>query len=320
MPTTLSLGTVRNQAQVWLNGTLLTPAGGGRGAGGGGRGAPPPPPAPGQLAAPVNPPQGARTQELSFDIPAELVRRGTNTVSVRVNNPRAEGGLVGPANNMVLSAGQTRIASLAGAWRYRVERAVGSASHTYAKPGELAAHVAFVASGGLNSAAAAALPAVAAVPDVTLRLGVLPGEMQFSVKELTVQAGQMVELVFTNTDQMQHNFILGVQGSLQAIGAAADELATQPGAISTGYVPDIAQVIVKTPLVDPGQSVTVQFRAPTETGQYPYVCTFPAHWRVMNGILNVVEPPGRGRGAGGRGGAPGRAGGAGAGRAGGRGQ
>jgi azurin len=312
MPTTLSLGTVRNQAQVWLNGTLLAPAGGGRGAGGagGGRGAPATPPAPGQLAGPVNPPQGARTQELSFQIPEGLVRRGTNTVSVRVNNSRTEGGLVGPANNMFVAAGQART-SLAGAWRYRVERSVGSAA-TYTKPGELAAHVAFVASGGLNSAAAAALPAVTAVPDVTLRLGVVPGQMQFSLRELTVQAGQMVEVVFTNNDQMQHNFVLGAQGSLEAIGAAADQLATQPRAAAVGYVPDIAQIIVKSDLLDPGETATFQFRAPTEVGQYPYVCTFPAHWRVMNGILNVVEPPGRGRGAGGRGaaavgaGAPGR--------------
>jgi hypothetical protein len=111
---------------------------------------------------------------------------------------------------------------------------------------------------------------------------------------------------------MQHNFVLGAQGSLQAIGAAADQLATQPRAAAVGYVPDIAQIIVKSDLLDPGETATFQFRAPTEVGQYPYVCTFPAHWRVMNGILNVVEPPGRGRGAGGRGaaavgaGAPGR--------------
>jgi azurin len=213
---------------------------------------------------------------------------------------------------MFMTDGQTRV-SLAGPWKYRVERSVGSAA-TYTKPGELAAHVAFVASGGLNSAAAAALPAVTAVPDVTLRLGVVPGQMQFSLKELTVQAGQMVEVVFTNNDQMQHNFVLGAQGSLQAIGAAADQLATQPRAAAVGYVPDIAQIIVKSDLLDPGETATFQFRAPTEVGQYPYVCTFPAHWRVMNGILNVVEPPGRGRGAGGRGaaavgaGAPGRGG------------
>ena len=191
----------------------------------------------------------------------------------------------------------------------------------YTRPGELAAHVAFVASGGLTSAAASALPTVRAVPDVTLRLGVVPNEMKYSATELTVQAGQMVEVIFTNNDQMQHNVVVGVPGSLQIIGAAADQLATQPGAIATGYVPDIAQVIAKTPLVDPGQSITFQFRAPAQVGQYPYVCTFPAHWRVMNGILNVVQPQGRGgRGAAGRGApavpvpGPGAGAGAGAGR------
>ena len=40
--------------------------------------------------------------------------------------------------------------------------------------------------------------------------------------------------------------------------------------------------------------MTFQFRAPAQAGQYPYVCTFPAHWRIMNGMLNVVAPQGRG--------------------------
>jgi putative membrane-bound dehydrogenase-like protein len=309
MPTSLSLGTVRNQAQVWLNGTPLVAegAGAGRGAGGGGgRGTPPPPPAPGQVAQPVNPPQGARTQQLTFQIPAGLVKRGANTISVRVNNSRAEGGLVGPSTDMFLTDGQART-SLAGPWKYRVERSVSSTA-TYTKPGELAAHVAFVAGGGLASAAAAALPTVTAVPDVTLTLGVIPGEMKFNLPQLSVQAGQMVELVFVNSDQMQHNVVIGTQGSLEVIGAAADQMATRPGAIAQSYVPDIAQVIAKSPLVEPGQTFRFQFRAPTEVGQYPYICTFPAHWRVMNGVLNVTAPPaGRGGGGGGRQGGQGAA-------------
>jgi azurin len=149
----------------------------------------------------------------------------------------------------------------------------------------------------MTGAAAAALPTVAAVPDVTLQLGVVRGEMKYSATTLTVQAGQMVEVVFTNTDEMQHNFVLGAAGSLQAIGAAADALAAQPGAINQAYVPDIAQVIAKTPLANPGETLRVQFRAPEAVGQYPYMCTFPAHWRIMNGVLNVVAAPVRGRGA-----------------------
>jgi azurin len=34
-------------------------------------------------------------------------------------------------------------------------------------------------------------------------------------------------------------------------------------------------------------SVTVHFRAPSEPGDSPFVCTFPGHWRVMNGVLHV---------------------------------
>ncbi len=58
------------------------------------------------------------------------------------------------------------------------------------------------------------------------------------------------------------------------------------------------QVLFSTKLVEPGETVRFQFRAPTAAGDYPYLCTFPAHWRVMNGILHVVQPQGRGgRGA-----------------------
>jgi azurin len=53
-------------------------------------------------------------------------------------------------------------------------------------------------------------------------------------------------------------------------------------------VPAIPEVLFATTLVDPGQTLTVQFKAPEEPGEYPYVCTFPGHWRVMNGIMHVT--------------------------------
>jgi azurin len=104
-----------------------------------------------------------------------------------------------------------------------------------------------------------------------------------------------VEVVYTNPDVMQHNFVLGAPGSLNAIGEAGDKLATSQSGLAQGYVPDMPQVLFSTKLLDPGQTVTFQFPAPTNAGQYPYVCTFPAHWRTMNGVLNVVAPAGRGR-------------------------
>ena len=38
------------------------------------------------------------------------------------------------------------------------------------------------------------------------------------------------------------------------------------------------QVLFSTKLVVPGETARFQFRAPTAAGDYPYLCTFPAHW------------------------------------------
>jgi azurin len=198
---------------------------------------------------------------------------------------------------MFIQASETKTA-IAGPWKYRVERQTNVGA-LYSKPGELAAHVAFTAGGGLTGAAGASLKPVAPqAPDVTLRIAAVPGQLKFDLAELTVAANQLVEIVFTNPDAMQHNFVLGAANSLEAIGTAADKLATTPAGLQQGYVPDMPQVIFSTRLVEPNETASFQFKAPTDPGKYPYLCTFPAHWRVMNGVLNVVQPQGRGgRGA-----------------------
>ena len=226
---------------------------------------------------------------LPYELPAGTLKPGPNTIAVRITNNRNEGGFLGTPESMFVQAGETRI-PLAGSWKYRVERQ-SNAGALYGRPGELAAHVALA-----NSPAPATgtlpEPVVRAAPDVVIRLTVKPGEMQFDKTELNVAPGQVVEVVFSNPDSMQHNFILGQQDSLKIIGPAADDLARTPNGPALQYVPQIPQVLFFTKLVEPGETVTVQFKAPTEPGQYPYVCTFPGHWRIMN----VRAPQGRGRG------------------------
>jgi uncharacterized protein len=296
-PTAVTLGIVRNNADVWVNGLSLTaqpvaappaatpaPAGGGRGAA-----APATPTAPRPVVGPV------------YEVPAGTLHAGTNTITVRVQNTRNEGGFVGTPESLYVEAGDTKI-PLAGTWKYRVERQT-NAGALYARPGELAAHLAFTVEGGAAGAAGAALPPpVSQAPDVVLRLAVLPGQMKFDRTEFTVAPGQLVEVVYTNPDLLQHNFVLGTAGSLPQLGQASDRLASSPTGMAQQYVPDIPQVLFSTKLLEPNQTVTFQFKAPAAVGQYPYVCTFPSHWQMMNGILNVVanQPGGRG----GRGGGP----------------
>jgi putative heme-binding domain-containing protein len=41
-------------------------------------------------------------------------------------------------------------------------------------------------------------------------------------------------------------------------------------------------------LLQPGESQAITFEAPKTPGVYPYVCTYPGHWRRMFGALYVV--------------------------------
>lgn len=283
-PTTLSLGPLRNTGEVWINGQSLTPAPFVPGAAAA-------PPARG--AAPAAPGGGRGNASPTYVIPDGVVRTGKNTMTVRIQNQRNEGGFLGTPDIMFVEGGSTRV-PLAGTWKYRVERQT-NAGALYTKPGQLAAHVAFTAEGGPAGTVGTSLPAVAPqAPDIAVRLSVMPGQLKFDKTELNVAPGQLVEVVYTNPDVMQHNFVLGAPGSLNAIGEAGDKLATSPSGLAQGYVPDMAQVLFSTKLLEPGQTMTFQFRAPTTAGQYPYVCTFPAHWRTMNGVLNVIRPAGRG--------------------------
>src|SRR5690606_12611915 len=42
------------------------------------------------------------------------------------------------------------------------------------------------------------------------------------------------------------------------------------------------------PVISPGEKHAVSFVAPTETGAYPYVCTYPGHGLLMYGVMYVT--------------------------------
>lgn len=125
--------------------------------------------------------------------------------------------------------------------------------------------------------------------DVTVNIKVIKEQMKFDKESFTVKAGQMVELVLENPDFMQHNWVLGMIGSMEKVGAAADKLARDPKGAEKNYVPRIPEVLAATELVNPETSTIIRFRAPDKPGDYPYVCTFPGHWRLMNGMMKVVK-------------------------------
>jgi uncharacterized protein len=122
-----------------------------------------------------------------------------------------------------------------------------------------------------------------------IRIKVIKNEMAYDLKTFTVEAGKPVELIFENPDFMQHNLVVTKQGALKIVGAAADKLATDPKGAEMNYVPDMPEVLFATGLVNPQETERLQFIAPKDPGDYPYVCTFPGHWSLMNGLMKVVK-------------------------------
>ncbi|MBA4062625.1 MAG: dehydrogenase [Isosphaera sp.] len=123
-----------------------------------------------------------------------------------------------------------------------------------------------------------------------IRVGTLFDQMSYDKERLAVQAGKPVEFLFENTDIMPHNFVITAPGMMEKVGTAAEEFATQPGAAAKQYVPDMPAgvVLLKSKLLQTRQAEQLKFTAPKEPGIYPYVCTYPGHWRRMHGALYVV--------------------------------
>jgi putative heme-binding domain-containing protein len=103
-----------------------------------------------------------------------------------------------------------------------------------------------------------------------------------------VQAGKPIEILFENTDTMPHNLVILQPGALEEVGNLAETTATQPGALERNYVPPSGKILLASQLVQPRQSQRLSYLAPGKVGVYPYVCTYPGHWRRMHGALYVV--------------------------------
>ena len=124
--------------------------------------------------------------------------------------------------------------------------------------------------------------------DGELHVQAVPNQMQFAPKELRVKKGEAVHLVFENPDLMIHNFVLLKPGAEEEVGVLADRMARQQDAAKRGYIPKTNKILFASGLLDPGTTEEFDFTAPNEPGSYPFICTFPGHWRIMKGVL-VVE-------------------------------
>ena len=122
-----------------------------------------------------------------------------------------------------------------------------------------------------------------------IAIGTVPERMIYDKEEIVVQAGKPIEFRFSNADKMPHNFAITMMGALEGVGELAEKTGRDKDAQQRHYIPVSDKILVSSRLLEPGQEQSLSFVAPKEPGVYPYVCTYPGHWRRMFGALFVVD-------------------------------
>ncbi len=112
--------------------------------------------------------------------------------------------------------------------------------------------------------------------------------LTYKTREIIAKPGEPIQFTLENPDVVPHNWALLKPGTLKRVGEMANRLVADPEAVARHYIPRTDDVLCYTDIVAPKSKFTIYFRAPKKPGRYPYLCTFPGHWMVMNGEL-VVE-------------------------------
>ncbi|MCC9041463.1 azurin [Myroides sp. M-43] len=111
-------------------------------------------------------------------------------------------------------------------------------------------------------------------------------DMKFDQSEIRVPVGEKVTLTLKHTGKME-KAIMGHNWVLLKPGTDMTAFATDAAqAADTDYIPakDSDKIVAHTKTLGGGQSETIEFTI-TEAGTYDFLCTFPAHFALMQGKL-----------------------------------
>ena len=110
--------------------------------------------------------------------------------------------------------------------------------------------------------------------------------LQYDVVRFKVKPGSKVKITLNNISDMSHNLLITKPGTRENVVNTALKLAEKGPQMD--YIPEIDEVLWSIPVISPGQTKSVSFTAPAQSGVYPYVCTYPGHGFVMYGAMYVT--------------------------------
>lgn len=130
-------------------------------------------------------------------------------------------------------------------------------------------------------------------PPARLMLTAPDGLMRFESPILKAFVGQEITIDFENLHPDLHNaVVLSSDTDVAAFGKDLDSYMTNPSSSTTGYIPPAraGQVISSTDVLSQNESASIAM-GPLSKGVYTFLCTVPGHWALMQGTLEILDPP-----------------------------
>ncbi|MEX2232617.1 MAG: PVC-type heme-binding CxxCH protein [Cyclobacteriaceae bacterium] len=120
---------------------------------------------------------------------------------------------------------------------------------------------------------------------VEVTINSIPEKMKFDISDFTVIAGQPVKITLKNADAMPHNLLILNPGKAEEVGVLAGAM---PDGFKKNFVPDSKEILSASRLIKEGEVDVMKFMAPEKPDNYDFICSFPGHWAMMRGIMQVV--------------------------------
>ena len=109
-------------------------------------------------------------------------------------------------------------------------------------------------------------------------------DMKYSLKNISVNAGSWVRINLVNKGldpAMIHNILIVNYNKRAEVATAAIEVGPE-----LDYIPKSKEVIAGSKQANPGETVTLEFKAPSK-GNYEFFCSYPGHSSKMRGYFFV---------------------------------